>query len=209
MEDNNTVTQVALTEDGSRPVDLPEQFKDVLAIAAAYKEAQATITRLSQPVTELKEDKKPKKIDDGLTPEMRSAMENISNFNESQRKIRFESQVGAEGLAALDGFLSGEAIAPELKASYDAALETGKESLIDANFNMVRLAFEEINGSFEVAQNVVTGIAGSGTPVPTGTKPFRSLKEQLTAQGDIKYFEDSAFRRDVENRIAITPTYLE
>lgn len=209
MPGESVVTQVQLTEDGSRPVDLPEQFKDVTAMAEAFKEAQATITRLSQPKQEIEPPApiKAKKADDGLTPEMRSAMENISNFNEAQRKLRFESQVGTEGLAALDGFLSGEAIAPELKASYEAALETGKEALIDANFNMIRLAFEDVNGSFAPAENVVSGIAGAGVTVPSGTVAFRSLEEQLTAQRDPQYNSDPAFRKDVENRIAISPTY--
>jgi len=68
----------------ARLVDLPEQFADVAAMGAAFKEAQATITRLSQPAPDPTPTPKatPK---DGLTVDMRSAMENIATFNENQR----------------------------------------------------------------------------------------------------------------------------
>lgn len=211
MAGESEVVQVQLTEDGSRPVGLPEQFATVEDMATSFKEAQATITKLSQTTEETTPAAAPKapakKTDDGLTPEMRSALETFATFNETQRKVRFEGQIGVEGLAALDTYISGEAIAPALKASYEAALESGNEAMVDANFNMIRQAFEATNGAFEGPQNMVAGIAGGGITVPQGTNPFRSLAEQLTAQRDPKYQTDSAFRKDVENRIAISPTY--
>lgn len=212
MAGESEVVQVELTTDGSRPVDLPQQFATVGDMATSFKEAQATITRLSQPQEE-KPAEKPKepvkKTDskDGLTNEMRSAMETMANFNEAQRKIRFEKQVGAEGLMALETFMSGEEISKELKSSYEAALDSGNEAMIDANFNLIRTTFENKNGAFETPENMVAGIAGGGIPVPVGTTPFRSLEEQLTAQRDPKYKSDPAFRVDVENRIGITPPY--
>lgn len=210
MPGESEVVQVQLTEDGSRPVDLPPQFATIADMATSMKEAQATITRLSQTTEETPKADKPKetkKTEAALPPEVASALENIATFNEAQRQIRFTDSVGAEGLAALNSYLSGEAIAPALKASYEAALETGNEAMIDANFNMIRSAFEAEHGSFSKPENMVAGIAGAGVSVPAGTNPFRSLEEQLTAQRDPKYTTDPAFRMDVENRIAISPTY--
>jgi hypothetical protein len=211
MAGESEVTQVQLTEDGSRPVDLPQQFKDVASMATSYAEAQATITRLSQLSDGASDDATsqkaaPKKTDKALPVEVQSALDNIATFNEGQRKLRFEGQIGTEGLAALEGFLSGEAISPALKASYDAAIESGNEALIDANFTMIRQTFEAKNGAFDAPLSMVAG-AASGVMVPQGTNPFRSLAEQLAAQKDPRYKEDPAFRMDVENRIAISGTY--
>ena len=201
------VVQVQLTEDGSRPVDLPEQFKTVADMAASFTEAQATITRLSAPAKEKEPAPKTEKTkDDGLTVEMRSAMQNINTFNEGQRKIRFEAQVGPEGLVALESFLGGTAIDAGLKAAYEAAIDSGNEALIDANFALIRSVFEASNGVFQAPQNVVAGIAG-GILVPAGTKPFESLGEQKAAQADPKYKVDAAFRKSVEDRIAISGPY--
>ena len=207
------VTQVQLTEDGSRPVDLPQQFKTVADMAASFTEAQATITRQAQqiagdgtPAAAPKPTPKAKTEDDGLTVEMRSAMQNINTFNEGQRKIRFETQVGVEGLTALNSFLSGEAIPAGIKAAYEAALESGDEALIDANFALVRSTFEASNGAFQAPANVVAGAAG-GVMIPAGTKPYESLGEQKAAQADAKYSTDAAYRRSVEERIAISGPY--
>lgn len=204
------VTQVQLTEDGSRPVDLPEQFADVAAMSAAFKEAQATITRLSQahtaePVTPPANTKP--KANDGLTVEMRSALASIGVFNETQRKLRFEAQVGPEGLAALNTYISGDAIDAGVKAAYEAALDSGNEALVDANFAMIRNIFEAQHGAFLAPENLVAGTAGGGMLIPAGTKTFASLGEQLAAQKDPKYATDAAFRAEVEQRIAISGPY--
>ena len=209
MAGESEVVQVQLTEDGTRPVDLPEQYATIQDMANSMKEAQATITRLSQPTEETTPKATPvaKKADEALPPAVASALESIALFTESQRQVRFTGIVGEEGLAALNSYLSGDAIPANLKASYEAAIDTGDEALIDANFNMIRQDFEVKHGSFDTPKNMVAGIAGGGIIIPTGTKPFRSLEEQLTAQRDPKYTSDPAFRKDVENRIAISPTY--
>jgi len=202
------VVQVQLTEDGSRPVDLPAQFKTVADMAASFTEAQATITRLSVPKEEQTPAPAPKAkpVEDGLTVEMRSAMQNISNFNEGQRKIRFETQVGSEGLVALESYISGDVIDAGMKAAYEAAIDSGNEALIDANFALIRSVFEMANGAFQAPQNVVAGAAG-GVMIPAGTKPYESLGEQKAAQADAKYSTDAAYRRSVEERIAISGPY--
>ncbi len=201
------VTQVQLTEDGSRPLALPAQFATIEALVKSYTEIQGAHTKLSQAQTPAAEttDPKPKK-DDGLTVEMRSAMQNISNFNETQRKIRFENRVGPKGLLALETFIGGEAIDSGMKAAYEAALASGDEALIDANFALISSVFEAQNGAFQDPQNLVAG-AASGVLIPAGTQPFASLGDQLAAQGDPKYKTDAAFRNEVEMRIAVSPTY--
>lgn len=204
------VTQVQLTEDGSRPVDLPPQFATVADMVQSYTTLQGAHTQLSQaaattpPVTPPTPKAAPK--DDGLSVEMRSAMQNITNFNETQRKLRFEAQVGPEGAVALENYISGDAIEPGMKAAYQAALESGNEALIDANFALVRSVFEAQNGAFADPANIVAGAAG-GVLIPAGTKAFNTLDEQLAAQKDPKYDTDPAFRAEVEMRIAASPPY--
>ncbi len=204
------VVQVQLTADGSRPVDLPTQFATIGDMVTSYTELQGAHTKLSQanatvttPVTPAPS---AKKKDDGLTPEMRSALETMGNFNESQRKIRFEAQVGPEGMVALDAYIAGDTIDPGMKAAYEAALDAGNEALVDANFALIRSVFEAANGPFQAPQNMVAGAAG-GVLIPTGTTAFNSLDEQLAAQRDPKYKTDPSFRKGVENRIAISGPY--
>ncbi len=202
------VVQVQLTEDGSRPVDLPSQFKNIGEMVKSYTELQGAHTRLSQANVTPEEPgiPKTKKIEDGLTVEMRSAVENIRSFNETQRKVRFTAQVGPDGMKALETYLTGEAIDPGMKAAYDAAILTGNEAMIDANFALIRSTFEAEHGTFEAPSNLVAG-AATGYVVPAGTKAFASLDEQLAAQKDPKYDTDPAYRDNVEQRIAISGPY--
>ncbi len=203
------VVQVQLTEDGSRPLALPEQFATVEAMVKSYTELQGAHTKLSQAATPAEPVTPPTpkaKPNDGLTVEMRSAMQNISNFNETQRKIRFENRVGPKGLLALETFIGGEAIDSGMKAAYEAALASGDEALIDANFALISSVFEAQNGAFQDPQNLVAGAAG-GVLIPAGTQPFASLGDQLAAQKDPKYKTDAAYRESVEMRIAVSPTY--
>lgn len=203
------IVQVQLTEDGSRPIALPDQFKTVEEMVKSYTELQGAHTKLSQEKATPAEPATPakKKADDGLTTEMRSAMENITSFNETQRKARFTAQVGPEGFAALETYLNGEAIDAGMKAAYDAAILTGNEAMIDANFALIRTTFEAEHGAFEAPMNLVAGAAGGGFVVPSGTTAFTSLDEQLAAQRDPKYDTDPAYRENVENRIAISGPY--
>jgi len=202
------VVQVQLTDDGSRPVDLPTQFATVKDMAESYTAAQAKITELSTPEPTEPVTPTPKAEPKSKLPvEVQSALENIANFNEGQRKVRFEAQVGTEGLAALEDFIGGQAIDAGMKAAYEAAIDSGNEALIDANFALIRSTFEAQNGAFQAPQNAVAGVAGGGVIIPAGTKPFGSLDEQLAAQGDKKYSTDPTFRQEVEQRIAISGPY--
>ena len=202
------VVQVQLTEDGSRPVDLPTQFATIGDMVRSYTELQGAHTKLAQanaePESATTPTPKAKKTE--IPVEVASALQNIANFNEGQRKLRFEAQVGPEGLVALENYITGDAIDAGMKAAYEAALETGNEALIDANFALIRQVFEVANGAFQAPQNVVAGAAG-GVLIPAGTKAFSSLDEQLAAQSDPKYKTDASFRADVEHRIAISGPY--
>jgi hypothetical protein len=189
-----------------RPEGLPEQFTSWTAMADSYKELQAKSTQQAQDLAAAAtpEPTPPAgKKTDALPAAVASALENIGTFNEERRKDRFETLVGVEGLQALNSYLEGEAIPPALKASYDAAIDSGSEALIDANFQFVKQTFEAAHGSFDAPVNVVSGIAGGGVMIPAGTTPFRSQAEQLAAQADPRYYTDEAFRKDVENRIAL------
>ena len=189
-----------------RPEHLPEQFATLEDLANSYKELQAKSTQQAQDLAAVNtpEPKAPaRKETDELPPAVASALENINTFNEQRRADRFAAQVGVEGLGALNEYLSGEAIPAPLKAAYEAALETGNEALIDANFALVKQTFEANHGTFEAPVNAVAGIAGGGVIIPAGTVPFRSYAEQKEAQADPRYKSDPAFRKDVEMRIAL------
>jgi hypothetical protein len=203
------VTQVQLTEDGSRPVDLPPQFATVADMVQSYTTLQGAHTQLSQaqatpPVTP-PAPTKPVKTDD-MSVATASALQTITTFNETQRKLRFESQVGPEGAKALEDFIGGSAIDAGVKAAYEAAIDSGNEALIDANFSLVRSIFEQQNGAFAEPQSFVSGAAG-GVIIPAGTTAFATLDEQLAAQKDPKYDADPSFRAEVEHRIAISGPY--
>lgn len=190
-----------------RPEHLPEQFETLEALATSYKELQAKSTQQAQDIAAAaKPDLTPpagEKKTDELPVAVASALENIATFNEERRADRFAAQVGVEGLGALNEYLKGEAIPAPLKAAYEAALESGSEALIDANFALVKQTFEANHGTFEAPMNAVAGIAG-GVIIPEGTTPFRSVAEQKAAQSDPRYATDSAFRKDVEMRIAMS-----
>ena len=209
MAGESEVVQVQLTADGSRPVGLPEKFATVEDMVKSYTELEGSYTKLSQSTQETPPATPPaaKKTDEALPPQVASALELIGDFNVKQRAERQQNSVGIEGLTALEGYLSGDSIHPAVKAAYNAAVESGNEALIDANFAMVKQAFEAEHGTFEAPTNMVAGIAGAGVIIPSGTTVFRSLEEQLTAQRDPRYNTDTAFRKDVENRIAISGPY--
>jgi len=204
------VTQVQLTEDGSRPVDLPSQFANIGEMVKSYTELQGAHTKLSQEKATPVEPVTPKAEPKSKLPvEVQSALENIAVFNEAQRKLRFESQVGAEGMAALETYLNGESIDAGMKAAYDAAILTGNEAMIDANFALIRATFESEHGAFQAPQNLVAGAAGGGVLIPAGTTGYNSLDEQLAAQRDPKYDTDPAYRESVEHRIAVSAPYRQ
>lgn len=204
------VTQVQLTEDGSRPVDLPPQFATVADMVQSYTTLQGAHTQLSQAAAKPVEPvvpatPKPVKKDD-LAVATASALQTITTFNETQRKARFEAQVGPEGAKALEDFIGGSAIDAGIKAAYEAAIDSGNEALIDANFALVKSIFEMQNGAFAAPTNMVAGAAG-GVMIPAGTMAFNTLAEQLAAQKDPKYDSDPTFRAEVEHRIAISGPY--
>jgi hypothetical protein len=189
-----------------RPEGLPEQFNSWAAMAESYKELQAKSTQQAQELAAAAtpETKEPApKQTDSLSTETASALENIATFNEERRNDRFVAQVGVEGLGALNEYLKGEAIPAPIKAAYEAALESGSEALIDANFALVKSTFEASHGTFDAPANAVAGVPGGGVIIPAGTVPFRSHQEQKDAQADPRYKTDSAFRKDVEMRIAL------
>jgi len=209
------IIQVQLTEDGTRPVDLPEKFATIKDMVAAYSAAEAKITELSQQSStqQQQQEQKPKPAstaDDDviskLPPEQQAALRTIADFNVAQRISRLTEKVGADGLKAVNEFIGGATIPADVKAGYEAALASGNEALIDANFNLVVAHYEAANGELVPAKNVVAGASATMT-VPAGTKPFESLAQQLAAQKDEKYYTDSAFRKQVEDRIAISPPY--
>lgn len=211
---DDAVTQVSLTDDGQRPEGLPENFATVVELVNSYKELQAKSTQKAQQAAAAAEvtpadDKttaKPKKAVSVEQAKLDSALEEIHEFNLNRRADRFVGQVGSEGLAALQTYLDGPNIAPNVKAAYEAALESGNEALIDANFTMLKAAYEAGNGTLVAPTNVVAGI-DSGIYVPEGTEGFASLAEQLAAQNTKEYYTDPAHRAKIEQRIAVSGPY--
>lgn len=195
----------------TRPEGLPENFETVEALVESYKQAQAKVTELSQQQQQQRPDPEPKpdpksSKNKNRDPDVDAALRTIENFNLSQRAIRLASRVGVEGLSAINTYLSGNSVPAGVKEAYEAALQTGNEALIDANFALVVQEYEAANGQIQSPTNLAVG-GETRFSIPTGTKPFSSLAEQLSAQKDIKYKTDAAFRRQVENRIAISGPY--
>ncbi len=212
------VTQVSLTEEGARPEGLPEKFATVAAMATSYQELEAKATQAAQAAAAVTTpaavvaDPTPAVTTKKTAPvsveqaKLDSAIAEIHEFNLTRRADRFVGQVGAEGLAALNTYLDGPNVPPNLKAQYEAALESGNEALIDANFAMLRAQYETANGTLVAPVNVVAG-AEAGIFIPEGTKPFASLAEQLAAQSTAEYHTDPAHRAKVEQQIAASGPY--
>jgi len=202
------VTKVQLTDDGARPEGLPEKFASVADMASSYKELESRLTSQStpEPTPESAPVTGKTKEPETLAPEVQSALDAIHEFNVTQRASRMAAQVGADGLQALSTYLDGPNIDPGMKAAYEAALASGNEALIEANFHYVRQAYENANGSLAPVQNVVAG-ADAGVYIPEGTAAFTSLAEQLAAQASPEYRNDPAVRAKVEQQIAISGPY--
>lgn len=213
------VTTVSLTDDTPRPEGLPDNFKTVVDLVNSYKELQANSTQQAQQqaaapapavaasVPAVPEPAaKPTKAVSVEQAKLDSALEEIHEFNLGRRADRFVGQVGAEGLAALQTYLDGPNITPAMKAAYEAALESGNEALIDANFTMLRSQYEASNGSLVPAANVVAGL-DAGMFIPEGTEGFKSLAEQLKAQNTPEYYNDPAHRAKIEQQIAVSGPY--
>lgn len=216
MPEGDGVTTVSLTTEGERPEGLPDNFNSVADLVNSYKELQATSTQQAQAAAAAKEAApaaavtepaaKPKKAVSVEQAKLDSALEEIHEFNLGRRADRFVGQVGAEGLAALQTYLDGPNITPTMKAAYEAALESGNEALIDANFTMLRAQYESANGTLVTPTNVVAGV-DAGVYVPEGTVGFASLAEQLKAQNTPEYYNDPAHRAKIEQQIAISGPY--
>jgi len=202
------VTQVQLTDDGARPEGLPEKFASVADTANSYQELESKLTspNTPEPTPEPTPVTGKTKEPATLAPEVQSALDAIHEFNVTQRASRMAAQVGSDGLQALSAYLDGPNIDPGMKAAYEAALASGNEALIEANFHYVRQAYENANGSLAPVQNVVAG-ADAGIYIPEGTQGFASLAEQLAAQSSAEYRNDPAFRAQTEQKIAISGPY--
>lgn len=216
MPEGDGVTQVSLTAEGERPEGLPDNFATLTDLVTSYKELQAKSTQqaqaaaaapaITEPVPVKEPAAKPTKAVSAEQAALDSAVEEIREFNLNRRSDRFVGQVGAEGLAALNTYLDGPNIAPNVKAAYEAALATGNEALIDANFTMLKAAYEAGNGTLVAPTNFAAGI-DSGIMVPEGTVAFKSLAEQLAAQNTKEYYTDPAHREKIEQQIAVSGPY--
>jgi hypothetical protein len=203
MSDTQEITQVSLVgEDGAPLVEGLTNFKTVGDLVSSFKEAQAKITELSQKPPTPEPDPKPKPASQAGD----DSADRLKQLEINQRILRLEGRVGSAAFKELNSFLTGGSIDPQLRAAYDAAVESGNEALIDANFNALVMAYEDKHGTLTDPTDFSIGSV-LRVPIPEGTQPFKSHNEQIAAQTDVKYGTDPAYRQQVDQRIAISGPY--
>lgn len=94
---------------------------------------------------------------------------------------------------------AGDNLSEKQHAAFNSALANDPETALEM--------FKAHHSRFAAAGNsnsrdITRG--NSTQQTPQGAQPFKSLQEQKTAQGDPRYEKDPAFRKEVEQRIAVS-----
>lgn len=109
-----------------------------------------------------------------------------------------ESHVG--GKAQLDAmFAWARTNMPEAETlAVDAAIKSGNVNLAKVALSGLAARYESVNG------RAPRLLSSSESTTPAGTQPFRSNAEVTAAINNPKYTKDSAYRAEVERRLAVT-----
>lgn len=105
------------------------------------------------------------------------------------------SRVGGE--EAYDALTSWAAdnLTPAEIAAYDRAVDSG-------DMGTVLMAVNGLQARYNAAVGVEPRRAVKGTSAPAGADVYRSIAEMQKDMADPRYKKDSAFRKDVENKLA-------
>lgn len=226
LEEQAEPTQETVEEVSERPEWLPEKFSSAEDMAKAYGELEAKLSGGAEEVT----DEEPKPDTDPTTGMSQEDMQKYSNewaengtlSDETYDELLSKYSVDR---GVVDQFIQGQMALADMVAnrmhalaggpeSYNQMIEWAKENLSEGE----QAAYDKImeqgdESSMEIAiRGLHARFAGGGrTPTlvqgkaSTGAaNAYRSIAELRTAMSDPRYKNDPAYRKDVEERLAVS-----
>lgn len=206
-----------------RPEGLPEKFKTVEDLAKSYGElekklgqpkTEPTPTIEEVPLADYLDTLEAKYVDEGgLSEDDLKSLEDrgISRarwdrFLAGNAALQEKSQADLASVAGgMDGLNTVIAWAAEAENISEAEKLAYNRAVNSNDMDAAKLALRGIVAAYKDAMgqepNLVTGVA---MPRAVGARPFRSQAEMVAAIQDPKYDKDEAYRKDVEDRIAVT-----
>lgn len=136
----------------------------------------------------------PKTLVDAYIQGQKASMNQQKTLEEDTIKSIKDVAGGEDGFTALAGWMRTNLSTEEIQ-EYNALIEMG-------NPKVARLAVSEMVAKMQNAEGkaptLIRGTKSTGAPAPA----FRSMAEITAAMRDPRYANDSAYRRDVEERVA-------
>lgn len=118
---------------------------------------------------------------------------------ELDRQQTFSLTGGEDGFNAMVQWAAAN-LKPAEVAAYNATIDSGDKA-------KTRLAVEGLYARYTAAKGVEPTLTAGSTSGSAGVAPFRSTAELTAAMRDPRYASDPAYRKDVENRLAISDVF--
>ena len=199
----------------TRPEWLPEKFTKPEELAAAYASLETKLTSSGKSLDTLdsysdefaqtgtlSEDSVQEIVALGI-PEntVRAYVAGQEALAESNLKSIMDVAGGEEQYAALTTWAQNN-IPEEHVDAYNSIMENGDTATIKLAIAGLKARYEQTNGSMAKPGRLLQG----GTTTESGGT-FRSVAEIVSAMSDPRYSKDSAYRADVERRIATSNAF--
>lgn len=199
----------------TRPEWLPEKFTKPEELAAAYASLETKLTSSGKSLDTLdsysdefaqtgtlSEDSVQEIVALGI-PEntVRAYVAGQEALAESNLKGIMEVAGGEEQYAALTTWAQNNIPVEHIDA-YNSIMEQGDTATIKLAIAGLKARYEQTNGSMAKPGRLLQG----GTTTESGGT-FRSVAEIVSAMSDPRYSKDSAYRADVERRIATSNAF--
>lgn len=209
-------------KEGERPAWLPEKFKTAEEFAKSYGELEKKLGEKPAPVAPTL----PAGID--LNAISKEFAENEGKLTDATLKSLADKGVTKE---QVDGYIAGQqaigreqrnslaeavggdknlnAILSWAKTGLSAAERSAYNSMIDSNNTEgAKLLLGSIAQKYSAANGIdPTLVKGVAAANQSGVKPFESSAQVVEAMKDKRYQTDSAYRRTVEQRLAVSTVF--
>lgn len=231
-------TGAAAATPETRPEGLPENFTTVQALADAHREAQQKITQMGQAtpppaagvsplavappqaapgagLEAVLEKYQQEVASSGTLPEAAYAEFEALGISRVRTQQFFSGQQAEATLARQEVFAltGGEqgytALAEWMGANLsDSELETYNRIVNAGDLEQIKMAVQGIYGRHQAAVGTEPNLLHGQKVAGIGPKGFGSVAEMTRAMNDPKYREDSAYRKEVEARLARSPNII-
>jgi hypothetical protein len=194
-----------------RPEWLPEKFKDPTELAKAYGELEKRLSGGAKPSDFSGLEKYSQEFAENgdLSAESIQAIVDMG-LPEPMVRAYVEGQKAVQqtNVSTVMGIAGGE---QQYQSMVDWAANTFDEAEIDAfnqimdggNMSSIRMAVQGLKARFEQANGSSGRLIQGEVAGPSGGA-FRSVAEIVAAMKDPRYAKDSAYRKDVEQRVALS-----